>query len=80
LAKIQTHIDVLEKSTARVSSRAEVFGAIQQVGGYLKTTVIEDNLKNKSVIVVWHLVSLTVPQYHRVHDLIHAHCWVDQNC
>ncbi|KAH3728002.1 hypothetical protein DPMN_053948 [Dreissena polymorpha] len=31
LARIQTHIDVLEKSTARVSSRAEVYGAIQQV-------------------------------------------------
>ena len=31
LTKIQNHIDILEKSTARVSSRAEVFGAIQQV-------------------------------------------------
>ena len=31
LTKIQNNIDILEKSTARVSSRAEVLGAIQQV-------------------------------------------------
>lgn len=33
LLKIQRHITVLEQASARVSSRAEVFGAVQQVGG-----------------------------------------------
>ena len=32
LLKIQKHITVLEQASARVSSRAEVFGAVQQVG------------------------------------------------
>ena len=31
ISKIQHHLDVLEHSVARVSSRAEVFGAVQQV-------------------------------------------------
>lgn len=31
LQKIKQHIYVLEKSSARVSSRAEVYGAVQQV-------------------------------------------------
>ena len=39
LTKIQNHIDVLEKSTARVSSRAEVLGAIQQVWEGMKFQV-----------------------------------------
>ncbi|XP_069102190.1 uncharacterized protein [Argopecten irradians] len=30
LRKIQAHLDILEQATARVSSRAEVFGAVQQ--------------------------------------------------
>ncbi|XP_064612001.1 uncharacterized protein LOC135475948 isoform X2 [Liolophura sinensis] len=30
LAKLQHHLDVLEQSTVRVSSRAEVYGAVQQ--------------------------------------------------
>lgn len=31
LAKLQHHLEVLEQSTVRVSSRAEVYGAVQQV-------------------------------------------------
>ena len=41
LTKIQNHIDVLEKSTARVSSRAEVLGAIQQVWWTSRKVVVE---------------------------------------
>ena len=37
--KIQQHVEVLEQSTARVSSRAEQLGAVQQVGH--DTTSIE---------------------------------------
>ncbi|XP_074642699.1 uncharacterized protein LOC141899953 [Tubulanus polymorphus] len=32
LAKVQRHVEVLEQSTARVSSRAELHGAVQQEG------------------------------------------------
>lgn len=31
LKKIRRHIDVLEQGSTKVSSRAEVFGAVQQV-------------------------------------------------
>ena len=31
ISKIQHHLEILEPSVARVSSRAEVFGAVQQV-------------------------------------------------
>ena len=37
--KIQHHVDVLEQSTARVSSRAEVYGAVQQVNGTISAEV-----------------------------------------
>ena len=33
-SKIQHHVEVLEQSTTRVSSRAEVHGAVQQVSGW----------------------------------------------
>ena len=35
--KIQQHVEVLEQSTARVSSRAEQLGAVQQVGHHTPT-------------------------------------------
>lgn len=31
LQKIKHHVDILEQSSARVSSRSEVYGAVQQV-------------------------------------------------
>ena len=31
ISKLQQHVDILEQATARVSSRAELHGAVQQV-------------------------------------------------
>ncbi|XP_060596694.1 inositol 1,4,5-triphosphate receptor associated 1-like isoform X2 [Ruditapes philippinarum] len=57
LTKIQNHIDILEKSTARVSSRAEVFGAIQQ----------EKRMSKAVDIMVHHVENIR-----RVHEREHA--------
>ncbi|XP_052811865.1 uncharacterized protein LOC128239309 isoform X2 [Mya arenaria] len=57
LASIQTHINILEKSTARVSSRAEVFGAIQQ----------EKRMSKAVDIMVHHVENIR-----RVHEREHA--------
>lgn len=57
LTKIQNHIDILEKSTARVSSRAEVLGAIQQ----------EKRMSKAVDIMVHHVENLR-----RVHEREHA--------
>ncbi|KAL4233553.1 mrvi1 protein [Mactra antiquata] len=57
LSKIQKHIDILEKSTARVSSRAEVFGAIQQ----------EKRMSKAVDIMVHHVENIR-----RVHEREHA--------
>ena len=79
LLKIQKHITVLEQASARVSSRAEVFGAVQQVSelnrcsGCLCYWQIE-NYQARCTNIAWYwkfpclLLPEILPLWHLVHS------------